>query len=124
MTVTSFGGHPGVKGNGHVPYYMVFDHTGKLRRQHMGGAYHGGDGLEMIEWVDRLLKETPAIWLGNEPFQHLADLIVPQQFFLPDARPHVQHQHVRRRVEQSAVEIKQDGTIAVRIGHVDGRAVK
>ncbi|MDJ0975876.1 MAG: hypothetical protein QNJ98_15555 [Planctomycetota bacterium] len=74
MTVSSFGGHPGVEGNGSVPYYMVFDHTGKLRRQHMCGAYHGGDGLGMIEWVDRLLEEAPAIWLGEEPFVHLKPL--------------------------------------------------
>lgn len=69
MTVTSFGGHPGVKGNGHVPYYMVFDHTGKLAHHHMCGAYHGGDGLKMIEWVDNLLEKTPAIYLGDEPFE-------------------------------------------------------
>lgn len=77
MTISSFGGHRGVKGNGSVPYYMVFDHTGKLRRQHMCGAYHGGDGLEMIEWVDRLLEEAPAIWLGEEPFTHL-DVLAKQ----------------------------------------------
>ena len=74
MTVTSFGGHPGVKGNGYVPYYMVFDHTGKLRHHHMCGAYHGGDGLKMIEWVDRLLEDAPAIYLGEEPYEHVSDL--------------------------------------------------
>jgi len=68
FTVTSFGGHPKVKGNGYVPYYMVFDQHGKLVHHHMCGGYHGGDGLEMIEWVDKLLKETPDIYLGKEPF--------------------------------------------------------
>ena len=42
LTVSSFGGHPGVKGNGYVPYYMVFDHRGDLRYHHMCGNYHGG----------------------------------------------------------------------------------
>ena len=68
VTVTSFGGHPKVKGNGYVPYYMVFDHTGKLIHHHMCGAYHGGDGLKMIEWVEKLLANTPEIYLGKEPF--------------------------------------------------------
>jgi hypothetical protein len=68
FTVTSFGRHPKVKGNGYVPYYMVFDQHGELTYHHMCGDYHGGDGLRMIEWVDNLLKETPAIYLGKEPF--------------------------------------------------------
>jgi len=70
FTVTSFGGHPKVKGNGYVPYYMVFDHHGKLAHHHMCGDYHGGDGLKMIEWVDKLLEDAPAIYLGEEPFVH------------------------------------------------------
>jgi hypothetical protein len=74
FTLSSFGGHPDVKGNGYVPYYMVFDHRGKLAHHHMGGKYHGGDGLAMIEWVDRLLAEAPAIWLGEEPFVHFGEL--------------------------------------------------
>ena len=69
MTVSSMGGHPKVKGNGYVPYYMVFDHTGKLVRHHMCGDYHGGDGLEMIDWVEKLLKKAPEIYLGAEPFE-------------------------------------------------------
>ena len=68
FTVTSFGGHPKVKGNGHVPYYMVFNHHGDLVHHHMGGQWHGGDGLKMIEWVDKLLKEAPAFYLGRAPF--------------------------------------------------------
>jgi len=74
MTVSSFGGHPKVKGNGYVPYYMVFDHTGKLHHHHMCGAYHGGDGLRMIELVDELLEDAPAIYLGEEPYTHIAAL--------------------------------------------------
>lgn len=74
MTVSSFGGHPKVKGTGYVPYYMVFDHTGKLSHHHMCGAYHGGDGLRMIEIVDELLAETPAIYLGQEPYTHIDSL--------------------------------------------------
>jgi hypothetical protein len=74
LTVTSFGGHPQVKGNGYVPYYMVFDQHGKLAHHHMCGNYHGGDGLKMIEWVDKLLKETPDIYLGPEPYPVLPKL--------------------------------------------------
>ena len=74
VTVSSMGGHPKVKGNGYVPYYMVFDHTGQLAHHHMCGAYHGGDGLKMIEWVDELLEKTPAIYLGDEPFESEAAL--------------------------------------------------
>ncbi len=74
VTVSSFGGHPKVKGNGYVPYYMVFDHTGKLVREHMCGDYHGGDGLGMIEWVENALKDAPGIWLGEQPFEKVATL--------------------------------------------------
>lgn len=74
MTITKNGRHPDVKGNGFVPYYIVFDHTGKLRHHHMGGSYHGGDGLKMIEWVETLLKDAPAVWLGAEPYATHAKL--------------------------------------------------
>lgn len=74
MTVTSFGGHPQVKGNGYVPYYMVFDHTGKMVRHHMCGDYHGGDGLKMIEWVDEMLAQAPEIYVGERPFESHAAL--------------------------------------------------
>ena len=70
MTVSSFGGHPGVEGNGHVPYYMVFDHTGKLRHHHMCGNYHGGDGMKFKEWVEKLLAEAPRIDVGEAPYEH------------------------------------------------------
>lgn len=74
VTVTSFGRHPKVKGNGYVPYYMVFDHTGTMVRHYMCGSHHGGDGLGMIEWVEKMLAKAPAIYLGREPFKHVADL--------------------------------------------------
>lgn len=68
MTITKNGTHPTVQAADMKPYYLVFDHTGALRRHHMGGSYHGGDQLEMITWVDKLLEDAPVIWLGNEPF--------------------------------------------------------
>ncbi len=74
VTVTSFGRHPRVKGNGSVPYYMVFDHTGRMVQHHMCGSYHGGDGLKMIEWVDEMLEKAPEVWLGGETFERHADL--------------------------------------------------
>lgn len=74
VTITKQGRHPDVKGNGYVPYYAVFDHRGKLVHHHMCGDYHGGDGLKMIEWVDRLVDEAPAIYFGETPFAHVADL--------------------------------------------------
>ncbi len=74
FTVSSFGGHPDVSGSGYVPYYMVFDHHGDLAYHHMCGQYHGGDGLEMLTWIDRLLMDTPEIYLGKEPYKHEAKL--------------------------------------------------
>ena len=74
MTITSNGNHPDVKGNGFVPYYIMFDHTGKLHYHHMCGSYHGGDGNRFIEIVDELVKKAPAIYLGKEPFQKIAPL--------------------------------------------------
>lgn len=74
MTILKNGRHPDVKGAGFVPYYIVFDHRGKIRRHHQGGSYHGGDSLQMIEWVDRLLKEAPAIYLGEQAFAKHAKL--------------------------------------------------
>ncbi len=71
ITITKNGRHPDVRGNGYVPYYIVFDHTGKLVHHHMCGSYHGGDGLKMIDWVDKLLKAAPAIYLGKEPFKKI-----------------------------------------------------
>ena len=86
-TVTSFGGHPQVKGNGYVPYYMVFDHHGKLVQHHMCGDYHGGDGLEMIEWVDKLLQDAPGIYLGKEPFEHAPKIVAHLLHRRPVALP-------------------------------------
>ena len=78
VTVTSQGRHPKVKGNGYVPYYMVFDHHGTLIREHMCGDYHGGDGLAMIEWVDKLLADAPDEFLRGQ-----ALLLGAQQVALP-----------------------------------------
>ena len=43
----------------YVPYYLIFDHSGKLRYNHMAGPYHGGDGDQYKELVKQLLKEVP-----------------------------------------------------------------
>lgn len=43
----------------YVPYYLIFDHTGKLRYNHMAGPYHGGDGNTYQKLVKELLKEVP-----------------------------------------------------------------
>jgi len=74
FTITKMGNHPDVKGNGFVPYYIIFDHTGKLISHHMCGSYHGGDGWRMIEIVDELLEKAPAIYLGAEPYEKIAPL--------------------------------------------------
>lgn len=42
-----------------VPYYLIFDHTGKLRYNHMAGPYHGGNGDKYQKLVKELLKEVP-----------------------------------------------------------------
>lgn len=75
FTLSQFPGHPEVKGNGYVPYYMVFDHTGKLRYEHMCGKYHGGDGMKCIEWVDKLIAQVPAIYFGKVKFTHYRELV-------------------------------------------------
>jgi len=74
FSVTKMGSHPDIPGNGFAPYYAVFDHTGTLVHDHMGGSYHGGDGLEMIRYVDQLLAQTPAIYLGAAPFKKIGPL--------------------------------------------------
>jgi hypothetical protein len=43
----------------YVPYYLIFDHTGKLRHHHMAGPYHGGNGDLYQEQVAALMKEVP-----------------------------------------------------------------
>ncbi len=69
LTVTKQSRHPDVKGNGYVPYGIVFDHTGKLVYHHMSGSYHGGNGQEMIEVAKALVEKAPVIYLGEEPFR-------------------------------------------------------
>ena len=52
----------------YVPYYLIFDHTGKLRYHHMAGPYHGGNGDKYQEQVAALLKEVPKVERDpNEP---------------------------------------------------------
>jgi hypothetical protein len=53
---------------------MVFNHHGDLVKDHMCGDYHGGDGLHMIEVVERELLQAPAIYLGREPFASVSKL--------------------------------------------------
>jgi len=74
FTITKDGNHPDAKLGAYVPYYVVFDHTGRIVQQHMGGSYFGGDQLAMVGWVDKLLKAAPAIYLGATPFRHLSSL--------------------------------------------------
>ena len=50
---------PGVKVGRYVPYYFIFDHTGKLRHHHQAGPWHGGDGDKYQELVAALMKEVP-----------------------------------------------------------------
>jgi len=81
LTITKNGGHPDVKGKRNsdgvrlMPYYLVFDHTGRLVTHNMGGPYHDGDGWTMIRVVDRLLAETPQIYLGPERFERIEPLV-------------------------------------------------
>jgi hypothetical protein len=49
----------GVKEGRYVPYYFIFDHTGKLRYHHQAGPWHGGDGDKFQELVAELLEEVP-----------------------------------------------------------------
>jgi len=59
FTVTKGGRHPDVKGNGYVPYYMVFDHTGKLvHRRILDGVKRYRD--RRLALVESLLATDPA----------------------------------------------------------------
>lgn len=71
VTVAKQARHPDVKGNGFVPYGIVFDHTGKLVYHHMTGSYHGGDGWRMVELAEELVEKAPVIYLGKEPFRKI-----------------------------------------------------
>lgn len=68
VSATLHARHPGVKGTGYVPYYMVFDRHGDLAHHHQGGPYHGGDGEAVLERVREMLKDAPRIYVGKEPF--------------------------------------------------------
>lgn len=60
--------HPGVRGTGYVPYYMVFDHHGDLAYHHQGGPYHGGDGKAVLDRVRDMLKNVPKVYVGKKPY--------------------------------------------------------
>ncbi len=75
VTVAGGAGHPEWGGAVQVPYYVLFDHTGKLvRHRKCGDDHEGADGLQMIEWVDKLLAQIPPIAVGEEPYTALADV--------------------------------------------------
>ena len=74
VSVTKSAGHPGVRGTGYVPYYLVFDHHGDLVHHHQGGPYHGGDGLAVLDRVRSMLEEVPQVYVGKEPYAEHAEL--------------------------------------------------
>ena len=74
VTVTRAAGHPGVKGTGYVPYYLVFDHHGDLAYHHQGGPYHGGDGDAVHDRVRAMLRDVPQVYVGREPYEQHAKL--------------------------------------------------
>lgn len=57
-----------------VPYYLLFDHTGKLRYHHMAGPYHGGNGDKYQEQIAELLKEVPKGAGKADPNKALSDV--------------------------------------------------
>ena len=74
VTVSKQARHPGVKGTGYVPYYLVFDQHGDLAYHHQGGPYHGGDGTAVLDRVRGMLKELPVVYVGKEPFERFEKL--------------------------------------------------
>ncbi|QDU86175.1 hypothetical protein Pla163_33250 [Planctomycetes bacterium Pla163] len=74
VSVVKGASHPGVTDTGHAPYYMVFDQHGALVHHHLGGPYHGGDGLAVLERVREMLRHVPAVYTGSEPFDEYAKL--------------------------------------------------
>lgn len=66
----------GVMRGNHVPYYFIFDHTGKLRYHHMAGPWHGGDGDKYQKLVADLIREIPkdkGKGGGSKPLSKLRD---------------------------------------------------
>ncbi|MEM9079565.1 MAG: hypothetical protein AAGC74_02610 [Verrucomicrobiota bacterium] len=43
----------------YVPYYLIFDHKGELRHNHMAGPYHGGNRKTYQTQIKALLKQVP-----------------------------------------------------------------
>lgn len=74
ITITKDGKHPKLKSKGYLPYYLVFDHHGRLAHHHMGGAYHRGDGRKMIDLLEELSREVPDFYFGTQPFVKITPL--------------------------------------------------
>lgn len=74
LTITKDGKHPTIKSEGYLPYYLVFNHRGKLVHHHMGGPYHRGDGRKMIQWLEELSQDVPDFYFGTQPFLKIAPL--------------------------------------------------
>jgi len=74
ITITKDGKHPTLKTKDYLPYYMVFDHRGRLAHHHMGGAYHRGDGRKMIDLLEELSRDVPDFYFGRQPFLKIAPL--------------------------------------------------
>ena len=74
VTVSLQGGHPGVKGTGYVPYYLVFDQHGDLAYHHQGGPYHGGDGVAVLDRVREMLQDVHVVYVGKQPFERFDKL--------------------------------------------------
>ena len=74
FTITQFGGHQTIKGNGFAPYYILFDHRGKVFYHYKCGQAHGGDGLKFLELVEQLIEDAPIIYTGRKPYLHISPL--------------------------------------------------
>lgn len=82
FTITQFGGHEFVKGNGFAPYYILFDHRGKVFYHYKAGGAHGGDGLKFLELTKQLIEDAPIIYTGRKLYVHitaLADQVAKKQ---------------------------------------------
>lgn len=58
----------------HEPYYLLFDHTGKLRYHHAAGSSHGGNGDTYQKQAAELLKEVPKPQVHAAGPEALSDL--------------------------------------------------
>lgn len=74
FTITQFGGHETVKGNGFAPYYILFDHRGEIFYHYKAGKGHGGDGLKFLSLTEKLIEDTPLIYTGKKIYKHIGPL--------------------------------------------------